>query len=61
MYLGFLLILIGWVAHLANGFAALLSPLFVPYMTYYQIRPEERILGELFGTDLQVFTASVRR
>jgi protein-S-isoprenylcysteine O-methyltransferase Ste14 len=61
MYLGFLLLLAGWAAYLANAGAALLLPGFVFYMTRYQIKPEERALLEKFGGDYGQYASRVRR
>jgi protein-S-isoprenylcysteine O-methyltransferase Ste14 len=61
MYLGFLLMLVGWSIYLANSFTVLFLPLFVMYMNQCQIRPEERVLEEVFGHRFQAFKVSVRR
>src|SRR5678809_532732 len=42
MYLGFLLVLIGWAIFLSNSLAFLLLPAFILYMNRFQIEPEER-------------------
>ena len=54
MYLGFLLVLLGWAVFLANALAFLLLPAFLFYMNRFQIEPEERALTSLFG---QAFVA----
>jgi protein-S-isoprenylcysteine O-methyltransferase Ste14 len=61
MYLGFALFLAGWAAYLANVGAALMLPLFVAYMTRFQIRPEERALLLKFGGPFADYMSSVRR
>ena len=61
MYLGFLLALVGWAVYLSNAGAALLLPVFVAYMTRYQIKPEERALLEKFGPEFAQYMARVRR
>ena len=61
MYLGLLLILLGWATLLANGVAYLLAPLFVFYITRFQIVPEERMLLAKFGADFAAYQARVRR
>jgi protein-S-isoprenylcysteine O-methyltransferase Ste14 len=61
MYLGFLLILLGWAAWLSNGLALLPVAGFVSYMTVFQIRPEERALEALFGQDFAAYKEMVRR
>lgn len=61
MYLGFLLILLGWVAYLSNGLAFVPVPAFVLYMTLFQIRPEERALDARFGPEFAAYKGRVRR
>lgn len=61
MYLGFLLVLVGWCAYLANWAAALLLPGFIMYMTRFQIQPEERALRSRFGPEFDAYCRSVRR
>lgn len=61
MYLGFLLALVGWAIYLSNVAAFILLPLFVAYMSEYQIKPEERALGERFGPQFSQYMSSVRR
>jgi protein-S-isoprenylcysteine O-methyltransferase Ste14 len=61
MYLGFLLILVGWSVWLANWAAALLLPVFVAYMNRFQIEPEERVLKEKFGPVFARYAQDVRR
>ena len=48
MYLGILLVLMGWAAFLSNALT-LIGPLaFVLYLNRFQIAPEERVLSALF-------------
>ena len=61
MYLGFLLALAGWALFLSNAAALLLLPVFVAYMTQYQIKPEERALLGEFGPEFAQYMARVRR
>lgn len=61
MYLGFLLALAGWAVYLSNAGAALLLPVFVAYMTRYQIKPEERALLAKFGSEFAQYMSRVRR
>ena len=49
MYLGMALALAGWGLWLASAAALLVLPLFVAYMTRFQIIPEERALAATFG------------
>jgi protein-S-isoprenylcysteine O-methyltransferase Ste14 len=61
MYLGMVLVLLGWAAYLANAMAFLLVPAFVLYISRFQIVPEERVLFEKFGSEFTMYKASVRR
>lgn len=61
MYLGMALALIGYGINLANGAAFLMIPVFVLYMSRFQIVPEERVMLEKFGRQYQAYTARVRR
>ena len=61
MYLGFLLILLGWAAFLASPVALILVGSFVIYMNAFQIRAEERALTAIFGNQFAEYTADVRR
>jgi protein-S-isoprenylcysteine O-methyltransferase Ste14 len=61
MYLGFLLILLGWAAWLSNVLALLPLAGFVIYMNVFQIRPEERALEALFGPEFEAYKKQVRR
>lgn len=61
MYLGFLLILLGWAIFLSNALAFLLLPAFVFYMNRFQIEPEEQALTSLFGPAFLSYRRLVRR
>ena len=61
MYLGFLILLLGWAVFLENVAAFLVLPLFVLYMNRFQIEPEERALEALFGQEFVDYKQSVRR
>lgn len=61
MYLGLLFVLTGYAVYLANGAALLVLPLFVAYLTRYQIVPEERAMHELFGARFKEYCLRVRR
>ena len=61
MYLGFVLALAGWAVYLSNAGAALLLPVFVAYMTRYQIKPEERALLAKFDSEFAQYMSRVRR
>jgi protein-S-isoprenylcysteine O-methyltransferase Ste14 len=61
MYLGMLLVLIGWAAYLARPWALAVLPAFVIYMNRFQIGPEERVLAGIFGAEFEAYRRSVRR
>ncbi len=61
MYLGMLLVLLGWGAFLANALAIALAAAFIPVMNRLQIGPEERILAAHFGTSFAAYRSAVRR
>lgn len=62
MYLGFLLILVGWVVYLGSVIVLLAVPLaFVLYMNRFQIGPEERALKAIFTETFVAYTRRVRR
>jgi len=61
MYLGFLLVLLGWASYLSNVLAFLLLPAFIWYMDRFQICPEEKALGSLFGEEFASYKSRVRR
>ena len=61
MYLGFLLILVGWAIFLSNVLAFFLLPGFILYMNRFQIEPEERALSALFADEYSEYHAKVRR
>lgn len=61
MYLGMLLVLIGWAVYLASPWTLLGPFSFVLYMTRFQIIPEERVLKSLFGADYLAYVARIRR
>ncbi len=61
MYLGFVLVLLGWGAYLQSSASFFLPPAFVLYMNRFQIGPEERILVGIFGDAFAAYRAKVRR
>lgn len=61
MYLGAMIVLIGWAAILANFISVLFLPLFVLYMNRFQIGPEEKALTSLFGLEFAAYRVNVRR
>lgn len=61
MYVGQALILLGWVLYLRNTAALLAVPAFVLYITWFQIRPEERYLSSRFPDEYATFSRRVSR
>lgn len=61
MYLGMLLVLLGWATYLAHPGAIVLLPLFVAYIQRFQIVPEERALLAKFGPRYRDYMQRVRR
>ena len=61
MYVGLLLILVGYGFYLGNGLAFAMLPLFVGYMNRYQIMPEEQVMEEKFGDEYRKYKSEVRR
>ena len=61
MYLGFLLVLLGWAIFLSSVLAFIFLPAFILYMNRFQIDPEERALAALFGQEFTAYKARARR
>ena len=62
MYVGLLLVIIGWAVFLCSLWALLLGPYaFVLYISRFQILPEERALSTLFGAEFTAYQARVLR
>ena len=61
MYLGFLVVLLGWAIFLSNIVAFLLLPAFIFYMNRFQIEPEEKALTATFGQAFVSYKTKVRR
>jgi protein-S-isoprenylcysteine O-methyltransferase Ste14 len=61
MYLGFLLMLVGWAIFLSNALAFFFLPAFILYMNRFQIKPEERALTSLFGQAFIAYKSRVRK
>ena len=61
MYLGLLLLLLGWAIFLSNLAAFAVLPAFVVYINRFQIGPEERALDALFPREYPAYRARVRR
>lgn len=61
MYLGMLLVLVGWGLFLANLAAMVVVPFFIAYMNAFQISREERILLAKFGPTFAEYMRTTRR
>ena len=61
MYLALILILLAFAIFLANIATLIIIPCFIAYITQFQIKPEERILTQLFGQEYLTYTQKVRR
>ncbi|MGE5171612.1 MAG: methyltransferase family protein [Rudaea sp.] len=61
MYLGLVLLLIGWALWLGSATPWLVVPLFVAGITNVQIVPEERALAERFGETYVAYRGRVAR
>ena len=61
MYLALALILLALALYFKNLTCFGVIPLFIGYITQYQIKPEEVMLNKLFPTDYQVYSQKVRR
>lgn len=61
MYVGMLLVLIGWWLWLGSLLNLLLIAGFVVYMNEFQIKPEEQAMEKLFGAEFTAYKSRVRR
>lgn len=61
MYLGLLLVLLGWAVYLANALAYIFPVAYVPLMNRLQILPEEKALAAMFGSAFADYQSRVRR
>jgi protein-S-isoprenylcysteine O-methyltransferase Ste14 len=61
MYLGLALVLVAWTIFLGSLSAGLGVPVFLAYMTAFQVVPEERILRNKFGAPYDEYCHRVRR
>jgi protein-S-isoprenylcysteine O-methyltransferase Ste14 len=61
MYLALVLVLFTLAIYLKNFTCFAVMPLFIWYITRYQIKPEEEMLNKLFSTDYQFYSQKVRR
>lgn len=61
MYVGMALLLLGWAVYLAALLPLLGVPVFMWYITRFQILPEERVLQGRFGGEFRRYASRVRR
>ena len=61
MYVGLMLVLLGWSAFLASPVSLGGVVAFIVYITRFQIKPEERILVEKFGDEYREYMSGRRR
>lgn len=61
MYLGMLIVLVGWAAFLANALAFIVAAAFVLYLNRFQIIPEEKALTTRFSPEFATYCSKVRR
>jgi protein-S-isoprenylcysteine O-methyltransferase Ste14 len=61
MYVGLLLTLFAWAVFLSSLPSVAFLPLFVLYINQFQIKPEERVLSSLFGSEYVAYQKRVRR
>ena len=61
MYLGLVLILLGWAFYLSHFLSFVLLPVFILYMKRFQIQPEEQMMARKFGKTYQAYLNKVRR
>ena len=61
MYVGLLLVVLGWAAFLCTAVALLGPVAFVAYITRFQIIPEERVLSDKFGPSYAEYMTRARR
>jgi protein-S-isoprenylcysteine O-methyltransferase Ste14 len=61
MYLGGLIMLLGWALLLSNALAFVFLPAYILYINRFQIAPEERALASLFGATYAAYQVRARR
>ena len=61
MYIGLLLVLIGWSVWLGSYYNLVVLAMFVSYITAFQIKPEEAAMKSLFGEEYDQYCSKVRR
>lgn len=61
MYTALAFALLAIATWLANGIAYLIIPVFILYLTRFQIIPEERALTQIFGDEYKAYQQKTRR
>lgn len=61
MYVGMCFLLLAWAVYLSALLPFAGPAIFVLYITRFQIKPEERVLGQLFGEQYAEYTSRVPR
>lgn len=61
MYLGMLLVLLGWAVFLGNVLVLIFPVAYIPLMNCLQIIPEEQALTAKFGSSFTKYQSQVRR
>jgi protein-S-isoprenylcysteine O-methyltransferase Ste14 len=61
IYLGDVLLLVAWATWLGSISALIVVPIFMAYITQFQIKPEEKALGSKFSQEFDEYCKSVRR
>lgn len=61
MYLGLLCLLLAFAIFWGTLTVIVVAPLFVWYMTEFQIKPEEASLRQVFGSEYETYLSEVRR
>jgi protein-S-isoprenylcysteine O-methyltransferase Ste14 len=61
IYVAMMLVLLAWAAALWNPVSLCVSAVFGLYLQQFQIRPEERVLGSVFGQAYADYARRVRR
>jgi protein-S-isoprenylcysteine O-methyltransferase Ste14 len=61
IYLGMLCLLVAWAFRLSSPSSLAVTPLFVGYLSRFQIAPEEAALHEIFGEAFEQYGRQTRR
>lgn len=61
MYLGMVFMLTAWAVYMGSAWALVGVPVFMAYITRFQIQPEERALAARFGQRYADYCGRVRR